>query len=108
MNVKDKNSSWMLPSNRILSVANKTNTDKGLIRQRAYIILFFSEKQNHLTIIRRSDGIFRSIYFSRSNENGPLIEIITNDLANNILHRKRYLFRKQFTGHLRPSAVSND
>ena len=41
------------------------------------------------TILQSSDGIFRSIYFSRSTKNGPFVQSITDDdvLANNIRHQ---------------------
>ena len=41
--------------------------------------------------LRRSDGIFRSMYFSRSTENGLFVQSITNDdvLANDI-RREHY------------------
>ena len=61
------------------------------------------------TISQSSDGIFRSIHFSRSTEDDPFVQSITNDdvLAKN-KRRKHYFFRKQFTGHLRPSAGSSE
>ena len=53
-------------------------------------LLLFLEKQNHLTIIRRSDGIFRSKHCLRSTENDFSVQSIPNDdvLANNIRRQR--------------------
>ena len=61
------------------------------------------------TITQSSDGICWSMYFSRSTENDPFIQSITNDdvLANKT-SREHYFSMKQFTGPLRSSAGLNE
>ena len=93
----------MTPSNRALPVTNKTEADKSVNATESLLLL------KGRNISQSSDGIFRSKYFSRSPENDPFVQSITNDdvLANSI-RREHYFFRKHFIGHLRPSAGSSE
>ena len=88
-----------IPSNRVSPVSNKTEADKRVSATKSLLL----EMENHLSMIRRSDGIFQSMYFSRSTENDPSVQSITNnDDVSTIF------FRKQFTGHLRASVNSSE
>ena len=85
-------SCWFIPSNRVSPVPNKTEADKRVSATKSLLL----EKENHLSMIRRSDGIVRSMYFSRSTENDPFVQSITNNddvLANNI-RREHYFFQE--------------
>ena len=83
MHFKGVTSTWMIPSNRVLSVTKKTEADKRVNATDSLLLL------KDRAILQSSDGIFRSIYFSRSTENDPFVQSITNDdvLANNIIRR---------------------
>ena len=86
MYFKSEIPSWMIPSDRVLSVTNKTEADKRVNATKSLLIL------KGRTISQPSDGTFRSIYFSRSTENDPFVQSTTNDdvLANNIIRREHY------------------
>ena len=75
----------MFPSNRVSPVLSKTGADKRVSATKSLPL----EKQNHLSIIIRSDGIFRSMHFSRSTGNDPLVQSLTNDdVLANIVRRE--------------------
>ena len=49
------------------------------------------------------------MYFSRPTENNPFVQRMTNgDVLTNSIRHEHNFFRKQFTGHLRPSAGSTE
>ena len=76
---------------------------KRSMRLKAYYFRKAGPSHYHQTVY------FGQCIFSRSTENDPFVQSITNDdvLANN-RRRDHYFFRKQFTSHLRPSAGSSE
>ena len=116
---------FKLPSNRVSPVSNKEKTDNRFSATKSLL----RETQNHISIIKRSDGVFRLIFFFKSTESDLFVQRISNDdvqatnrhtlLARSIssvlfrtrkdwqVERRLHSFlRKQFAGHLRPSAGS--
>ena len=79
-------SCWLIPSNRVSPFSNKTEMYKRVIATKSILI----EKQSHISTIRVLDGIFQSMHSSKSNDDDPFVQSITNDdvLANNIIRRK--------------------
>ena len=94
----------MISSNKVLPVTNKTKVDKRTNATER--LLLFKGR----TISQSSDGIFRSMYCSRSTGNDPFVQSIANDdvVVNNMIRREHYFFGKHFAGHLWPSADSSE